>query len=204
MNEIKSFTLYREFFKLINTLKPLEKRDEFVGQILDFYFKDKEPVFENDSDEEAIWENISRPIRQYKINALNGLKGGRPKTETITEMETESITEMESEMESTSKIVNVNSYSNKFIKPNIEEIRKYIKEERRSNVDPQKFYDFYESKGWMVGKNKMKDWKACVRTWEQRQDGQAPLPNFVGKEYKKEKMTEEEEKELREKLEEFQ
>ena len=32
------------------------------------------------------------------------------------------------------------------------------------------FFDFYESKGWMVGKNKMKDWKACVRTWEKRQN----------------------------------
>ena len=33
-------------------------------------------------------------------------------------------------------------------------------------MDPEKFIDFYESKGWMVGKNKMKDWKAAVRTWE--------------------------------------
>jgi hypothetical protein len=95
----------------------------------------------------------------------------------------------------------INNNTNIFIKPNIEEIRKYIKEERRSNVDPQKFYDFYESKGWMVGKNKMKDWKACVRTWEQRQDGQAPLPNFVGKEYKKEQMSKEEQEELRKEME---
>ena len=33
-------------------------------------------------------------------------------------------------------------------------------------MDPEKFIDFYESKGWMVGKNKMKDWRAAVRTWE--------------------------------------
>jgi hypothetical protein len=111
MNDIKSFTLYKEFFKLINTLKPIQKRDEFIGKILDYYFKDIEPIFEDDSDEEAIWENISRPIKQYKINALNGLKGGRPKTETETQKKTESLTEMES----TSKIVNVNSYSNKYI-----------------------------------------------------------------------------------------
>jgi len=57
--------------------------------------------------------------------------------------------------------------SNKFIPPTVEEIRAYCKE-RKNNVDPESFYDFYESKGWMVGKTKMKDWKAAVRTWERR------------------------------------
>ncbi len=55
-----------------------------------------------------------------------------------------------------------------FVKPTIEEIFNYCKE-RKNNVDPKAFYDFYESKGWFVGKNKMKDWKAAVRTWEQRE-----------------------------------
>lgn len=52
-----------------------------------------------------------------------------------------------------------------FIIPQIKEILEYC-QERKNNVDAQKFFDFYESKGWMVGKNKMKDWKAAVRTWE--------------------------------------
>ena len=55
----------------------------------------------------------------------------------------------------------------RFKKPTIEEIKTYC-EERQNNIDGEKFYDFYESKGWMVGKNKMKDWKACIRTWENR------------------------------------
>ena len=54
-----------------------------------------------------------------------------------------------------------------FQKPSIEDIKTYCRE-RGNNVDAQVFYDFYESKGWMVGKSPMKDWKACVRTWEQR------------------------------------
>ena len=41
--------------------------------------------------------------------------------------------------------------------------------ERKNNVDAQSFFDFYESKGWKVGTVKMKDWRACVRTWEGRQ-----------------------------------
>ena len=53
-----------------------------------------------------------------------------------------------------------------FIPPTVEEVSAYCTE-RGNNVDPQAFIDFYESKGWMIGKNKMKDWKAAVRTWEQ-------------------------------------
>jgi predicted phage replisome organizer len=51
------------------------------------------------------------------------------------------------------------------IPPTLEEVSAYC-EERHNNIDPQVFIDFYESKGWYVGKNKMKDWKACIRTWE--------------------------------------
>jgi hypothetical protein len=53
----------------------------------------------------------------------------------------------------------------KFIIPKIEEIKNYC-QERNNNVNSDKFFNFYESKGWMVGKNKMKDWKAAIRTWE--------------------------------------
>ena len=52
-----------------------------------------------------------------------------------------------------------------FVKPTVEQIREYCIE-RNNNVDPETFYDFYESKGWVIGKNPMKDWKAAVRTWE--------------------------------------
>ena len=52
-----------------------------------------------------------------------------------------------------------------FIKPNIQEIKDYCFE-RKNNVDVNKFFNYYEANGWKVGKNAMKDWKACVRTWE--------------------------------------
>lgn len=68
----------------------------------------------------------------------------------------------------------------RFIKPSIKEIRQYCIE-RKNAVDPEQFFDFYESKGWMVGKNKMKDWKACVRTWEKnsKQSESKPEPITV-------------------------
>ena len=55
-----------------------------------------------------------------------------------------------------------------FKKPTLEEVKVYC-EERKNNVDAELFIDFYESKGWKVGKDSMKDWKACVRTWEKSQ-----------------------------------
>ena len=55
----------------------------------------------------------------------------------------------------------------RFVPPTVDEVRAYCKE-RGNGVDPQRFVDYYSSNGWMVGKSKMKDWKAAVRTWEQR------------------------------------
>lgn len=55
----------------------------------------------------------------------------------------------------------------RFAPPLLEEIKKYCLE-RNNNIDAQNFIDFYTSKGWLIGKNKMKDWKAAVRTWENR------------------------------------
>lgn len=55
----------------------------------------------------------------------------------------------------------------RFIRPTVEEVRAYCSE-RGNGVSPEAFCDFYESKGWFVGKNLMKDWRAAVRTWEKR------------------------------------
>ena len=52
-----------------------------------------------------------------------------------------------------------------FKPPTFLDVESYCKE-RQNNVDVDNFINFYESKGWMIGKNKMKSWKACVRTWE--------------------------------------
>lgn len=56
-------------------------------------------------------------------------------------------------------------HSGKFIKPTLAEVKAYC-DERENKVDPQAFVDFYDSKGWLVGKAKMKDWRAAVRNWE--------------------------------------
>ena len=63
----------------------------------------------------------------------------------------------------------------RFVKPTVEEIKAYC-QERGNLIDAQSFYDFYESKGWKVGNTAMKDWKACVRTWEKRKQERQAMP----------------------------
>ena len=61
--------------------------------------------------------------------------------------------------------IEIDTKYKRFTPPSVEEVKQYCNE-RKNSVDPESFVDFYSSKGWMVGKNKMKDWKAAVRTWE--------------------------------------
>ena len=55
-----------------------------------------------------------------------------------------------------------------FKKPTLDQVKDYCIL-RKNNIDAEAFIDFYESKGWQIGKETMKDWKACVRTWERRE-----------------------------------
>lgn len=70
------------------------------------------------------------------------------------------------------KYINNNSFykksSSHFQKPSLDDIRAYCIS-RANNVDPEQFFNFYESKGWIIGKSPMKDWRAAVRTWEKRE-----------------------------------
>jgi hypothetical protein len=60
----------------------------------------------------------------------------------------------------------------RFVPPSFDEVQAYCTE-RGNGIDAQAFIDFYASKGWMVGKTKMTDWKAAVRTWESRKRKQS-------------------------------
>lgn len=90
-----------------------------------------------------------------------------------------------------------NTKRRKFIKPTIDEIQKYC-DERKNNINANMFFDFYESKGWYVGKNPMKDWKACVRTWERARNNKSgkEKPIWFDKDIKAEEATLEERQEM--------
>ena len=61
-----------------------------------------------------------------------------------------------------------------FVPPTIDEVYHYcIEKSITHKVNPERFVAFYESKGWFVGKNKMKDWKAAVRNWASREQAES-------------------------------
>lgn len=67
----------------------------------------------------------------------------------------------------------------RFAPPSVEQVSAYCRE-RKNGIDAQRFVDFYASKGWRVGNQAMKDWKAAVRTWERRErknDGSGNTPS---------------------------
>ena len=71
----------------------------------------------------------------------------------------------------------------RFYPPTLDEVKQYC-EERKNNIDPMAFIDFYSSKGWMIGKNRMKDWKAAVRTWERKRKEQSKAESSVYDEWR--------------------
>jgi len=123
----------------------------------------------------TIIDNIKRDaekrFKQSIASKENGKLGGRPKkakpkqNRSKTEANNSNVMENHN-IENNSKGVEIEAVKPKrFIKPNIQEIKDYCFE-RKNNVDANKFFNHYEANGWKVGKNAMKDWKACVRTWE--------------------------------------
>jgi hypothetical protein len=92
------------------------------------------------------------------------------KSRKVTVSHGESPPEIEVELETKEKCV---TRAKRFTPPTVDEVAAYCKE-RGNGVDAQKFVDFYASKGWMVGKNSMKDWKASVRTWERGDSSRSP------------------------------
>lgn len=135
---------------------------------------------------------IDRDSKQYEnrceINRRNGSLGGqtRPSERYQTlpdatdryqtppkEKEKEKAKEKEKTKEKEKENGDSADKPHRFIKPTVEEIRAYCLE-RRNNVDPQRFFDFYEAKGWRIGNQMMKDWQAAVRTWEGRETSKPP------------------------------
>lgn len=116
-------------------------------------------------DENGLYYNIRLEVEQNKRKSFTETRrNNKLGNNQHTKKEEIQSGHMSSHMEDENEDVN-RSKIKKFIIPTIEDITKYCIE-RKNDVNPQKFINFYESKGWMIGKNKMKDWKACVRTWE--------------------------------------
>lgn len=152
------FQYYETFENLVQKFKTAEEREKFRGYIINYGLHGEEPTEELSEAMtigfEVVKELIDDQIHRREINRANREKK-KIKTET-------SATEPEQKKEETKK----------FKKPTVEEVQEYC-QERKNNVNATQFINFYESKGWKIGNQSMKDWKAAVRTWEQR----SQIPN---------------------------
>lgn len=115
--------------------------------------------------------------RVSEVRSVSGRKGGFAKANSIAKSvaNTEIENEIESEIESDPITPKEEGAGRRFVPPTIEEVTAYCNE-RNKGVNPSRWWDFYAGKGWMVGKNKMKDWKAAVRTWEHDDTPSQPPP----------------------------
>ena len=116
-----------------------------------------------DEDSQKYLEKVER----LKANT----KRNRDEIETISERNRDDISGV-SDSVSVSVYVSDKDKRKKFVRPTLEEVRSYC-QERNNQVDPEAFIDFYESKGWKVGNQPMKDWKSAIRTWERRENNKS-------------------------------
>ena len=186
----ESFIFYGSFFEALSCLED-DVRLKCYDAVIGYALTGTEPELEGVP--RAVFALIKPQIDANYERYVNGCKGaeygkrgGRPPKNPIgvssenpigvidenpIGVSDENPKETPNENENVNVNVNDNEKekkkTNKFVRPSLEEVKAYC-QERNNGVNPEAFIDFYESKGWKVGNQSMKDWKAAVRTWEKR------------------------------------
>lgn len=125
----------------------------------------------------ALRPNLESGVIRFRNGCNGGAPAGNQNARKTTENQPENnrkttyplLNENEDENVDENEEGNKRSKCSAFYPPSLQEVKDYIAEKGYA-VDARRFIDFYESKGWMIGKNKMKDWRASVRTWTRRPD----------------------------------
>jgi hypothetical protein len=159
------FVFYRSFYEAINEL-PDENFKKVVCAICRYALYGDEPL-ELSMIEKSLFLLIKPQIDANERRRQNGCKGGAPRGNQNAQQKQPETTEVEQNQPTI--VIEQPTLRNFFEKPTIAEIKAYC-DERKNGVDANMFFDFYEAKGWQIGKEKMKDWKAAVRTWEKRKN----------------------------------
>lgn len=154
-----------KIFKQLGLIEVLDNGAMYMTEIQNFI---------GQSSTEADRKRNYRAKIQNEGKMLLGQTGGQTGGQMSANCPDKSTPEIEIELEIEKDIdIDINKKKNTkkktttktFKKPTVEEIKQYCIE-RKNNIDPEHFFDYYEANGWKVGKNSMKDWKASVRTWE--------------------------------------
>jgi len=114
---------------------------------------------------ETEWAKRKRAFRENKIKDVLEIEDNARTKKDNVRQEIEIEKEIDIELE---KDIDMGAKKRRFTPPKIDEVAEYC-QQRNKGVDAQRFVDFYTSKNWMIGKNKMIDWQAAVRTWEGKQ-----------------------------------
>lgn len=122
---------------------------------------------DNANYEERCRTQSANARKRWDAMASGGMPGDANDANTKTKEKEKEKTKEKGKERVKEKVASGDAPSARFIPPTVEDVAFYC-QQRQNGIDPQSFVDFYASKGWMVGKTKMSDWKASVRTWEQR------------------------------------
>lgn len=145
-------------FKELGLIEILENGAIYMLDIQNFIGKGS-----TEADRQRLYDRrISDERKQKKLTQSRNLEEILEKSTPEIEIELEREIKIEKEIDSSASTT---TKRKRFEKPTLSEIKEYCIE-RNNNVDAQHFYDYYESNGWKVGKNSMKNWQAAVRTWE--------------------------------------
>ena len=145
-------------FKELGLIEILENGAIYMLDIQNFIGKGS-----TEADRQRLYDRrISDERKQKKLTQSRNLEEILKKSTPEIEIELEKEIKIEKEIDSSASTT---TKRKRFEKPTLSEIEQYCIE-RNNNVNAEQFFDYYESNGWKVGKNSMKDWKAAVRTWE--------------------------------------
>ena len=145
-------------FKELGLIEILENGAIYMLDIQNFIGKGS-----TEADRQRLYDRrISDERKQKKLTQSRNLEEILKKSTPEIEIELEKEIKIEKEIDSSASTT---TKRKRFEKPTLSEIKQYCIE-RGNKVDAQHFFDYYESNGWRVGKNSMKNWQAAVRTWE--------------------------------------
>lgn len=166
------FQYYESFEKIVQKFETAEERESFREKIVNYGLYGQEPEEMNEL-EEFVWDivkdMIDDQLHRRQVNKEN--RGAREAKKTTVKENMAAVSEEQSEAEQklftdTEEKDTDPKKAKRFVPPTEEEVKAYC-EERNNAVNPLKFISHYQSKGWKVGKEPIKDWKAAVRYWEQ-------------------------------------
>lgn len=151
--------LYEETIKMLHTV-PEEQAGRIIKGIASFYVTGEIPT-------------LTEPLEQAVVNSLVDVieKDAEKYAETCEKNKQNAEIRWNKENQRLPKKKTNGSQDKKpkFTPPTLEDVNAYCLESGH-RIDAERFIDYYESNGWMVGRNKMKDWKAAVRNWSKRED----------------------------------